>query len=229
VSPKPNLGNDTTVSVSCPTCTVNLNSLYNTSGYLYVSWNATNPAAASPGVYRLVVSQLNGCTCPDSDTAYVYVTNNSQGRMEACAGGNYLLKANLSGSTYQWQVNRGAGFVNVDEDGIHGGVNTSSLSIVGMPSSYYGYQYRCVVNGANDVTTTIRVVAYWTGAGNTDWENPGNWGCGTVPDKNTDVLIYNGKPNYPEINCNRACRSISATQGTSLKLKDAKILYITGK
>ena len=228
VNPKPNLGNDTTVSVSCPGCTVNLTSLYNTSGYLYVNWNTTTPTAAAPGIYRLIVSQLNGCTCPDSDTAFVYVTNSTGNFLRACAGGNYVLPATLTGSTYQWQVDRGSGFVNLTDDGIHTGTNTRLLSFNQLSSNEYGYIYRCKVDGTSDVATTIKITAYWTGAANTDWENPGNWGCGIVPDKNTDVYIYNGKLNYPEVNCNRACRSVSATTGTSLKVNGAKIFYITG-
>ena len=77
--------------------------------------------------------------------------------------------------------------------------------------------------------STLKVVAYWSGSNNTDWENPGNWYCGAVPDKNTDVLIEAGKPNYPEINCNRACRSVSAAAGTSVRVKLNKLLLLTGQ
>jgi hypothetical protein len=230
VTAKPNLGNDTVITVATQTTTVNLNSLYNTTGLAYVVWNTTNPAAAAPGIYRLIVCKLSGCTCPDSDTAFVYINAVSAGReARACAKGSSIMTSSINGLTYQWQVNKGAGFVNLLNDMHHSNVTGTQLNLVDMPSAFYGYQYRCLVNGSllSDVYT-LKITALWTGFANTDWENPANWGCGSVPDENTDVYIYNGKPNYPEINCNRICRSVNATQGTSLKVTDGKIFYIKG-
>ena len=65
-----------------------------------------------------------------------------------------------------------------------------------------------------------------SGSSNIDWENTGNWNCGALPDKNTDVLINAGKPNYPEVTYNRVCRSIVADPANSLKVKAGKILMI---
>jgi hypothetical protein len=140
-----------------------------------------------------------------------------------------VIASSISGTSYQWQVNRGAGFVNLQNDLHHAGVTGSQLMLLDVQSDYYGYEYRCLVNGgmASDIYT-VKITAQWTGFANKDWENPANWGCGSVPDANTDVFIYNGKPNYPEINCNRICRSVYATPGTSLKVTDGKIFYIKG-
>ncbi len=229
VNAKPNLGGDTTVSVSCNGCTVNLTALYNTSGYLYVSWNTPIPAAAQPGVYRLIVSQLNGCTCPDTDTAFVYVNAFTGLAVQTCVNGNASLTAAVTGSNYQWQVNTGSGFVDMVNNGNYAGVHERTLNMVGLPGSFYGYQYRCVVDGSPAAASTLSFAAYWSGNSNTDWENPSNWGCGAVPDRYTDVFIYGGKANYPEVNCNRVCRSIYAAPSTSLKVSSDKILLLTGK
>jgi len=62
----PNLGPDTTVYQLCQGGSVNLNTVYNTSGLTAV-WDAINPAAVLPGSYRLMVNNSYGCR----DTAYV--------------------------------------------------------------------------------------------------------------------------------------------------------------
>ena len=62
----PNLGPDTTVYQLCQGGSVNLNTVYNTSG-LTTIWNTANAAAAVPGTYRLIVNNSYGCR----DTAFV--------------------------------------------------------------------------------------------------------------------------------------------------------------
>ena len=229
VNAKPNLGPDVTYNLSCAGCTVNLNTLFNTTGYLYAAWNTTNVSAAGPGIYRLIVSQLNGCTCPDTDTAFAFVNAYTGFVAQACTGSTVSFSSDATGSSYQWQVNTGAGFANLVNDAHYSGVNSAQLTISNLLSAYGGYQYRCIVNGSTySSTSKMRIVAYWNGSSNTDWENTGNWDCGLVPDRNTDVIINAGKPNYPDIACNRACHSIWTGAGTSLKLQSNKILMLTG-
>jgi hypothetical protein len=229
VNPKPNLGNDTTVYSGCANCTVNLNNIKNTTGYVYVNWNTPNPAAAPPGIYRVIVANLNGCACPDADTAYVYVNVSASLTNKVCINGNATFESNLTGTTYQWQVNSGSGYSNISNNNIYSNANTVKLLITAVPSAYYGNQYRCIVNGINSNIFSIQIADFWKGTVSTDWENPLNWACGNVPDKNTDVYIYGTKPNYPEVNCNRACRSVYVDAGTSLKVNSGRLLYITGK
>lgn len=109
-----------------------------------------------------------------------------------CANGSTALVSNISGPAYQWQVNTGAGFVNISDNTNYAGANTVSLQLSNVPSAWYGYQYRCLVNGLYSNKFTLRFVNYWTGAVNNVWENPGNWSCGVVPDANTDVIINSG-------------------------------------
>jgi len=65
--PKPNLGPDQTVSI-CPNETIDLNTLFNTSGLL-VSWSIANPQSAGTGFYTIIATNSNGCM----DTANVTV------------------------------------------------------------------------------------------------------------------------------------------------------------
>ena len=230
VNAKPEIGKDTTVKVACASCTVDLTALYNTTAYTYAQWNTPNPATAPPGIYRLVVSQLNGCTCPDSDTAYVYINSYSSFTARLCPGSNISLRTDVTGSRYRWQVNSGAGFVNIIDGAYYKGTGSTELTINAVPSSFYGNQYRCIVNGTTiGKTDTLKIMSQWIGGESSDWENANNWGCRVVPDKNTDVIINNGKQNYPQINCNRVCRSIETFSGTSLKVSPGKILMLTGK
>jgi hypothetical protein len=67
-NPKPAIGADTIVYHVCANETTNLVTLYNTTG-LTVLWNTASPTLASPGNYRLIVTNNFGCT----DTALVAV------------------------------------------------------------------------------------------------------------------------------------------------------------
>jgi hypothetical protein len=39
----------------------------------------------------------------------------------------------------------------------------------------YGFQYRCIVNGAASNTTSFKFVSYWAGSSNDNWDDGGNW------------------------------------------------------
>lgn len=109
-----------------------------------------------------------------------------------CPGGNNNISSNIAGAGYQWQVNTGSGYTNISNNANYNGATTATLQLINIPSSWYGYKYRCFVNGTYSNVYEIRFVNYWTGAVSTAWEVPGNWSCGTVPDSNTDVVINAG-------------------------------------
>ncbi len=145
------------------------------------------------------VGDLDGDAKPDvliidenpSSAVYVYINQNGSDA-ELCPNGNKTLRSNITGGSYQWQLNTGSGFSNIINGANYSGVNTVALNLVNIPSSSYGNQYRCVVSGNNSKTITIKFVNRWTGAVNSFWEQPGNWSCGTIPDINTDVVISSG-------------------------------------
>ena len=111
---------------------------------------------------------------------------------DLCAGGNITLNSSITGSSYQWQVDSGAGYTNISDNANYSGVHNATLQLSNIPSSWYGYKLRCRVDGANSEAFEIKFSNRWTGSVDNSWENAANWSCGTVPDLNTDVVINSG-------------------------------------
>ena len=68
------LGPDKTTAINCDLGSADLTSLYNTSGYLSVSFNTVTPTQAAPGLYQLIVASGDGC----KDTANITVVDSSR-------------------------------------------------------------------------------------------------------------------------------------------------------
>ncbi|MEI7724291.1 MAG: hypothetical protein WCK09_04255, partial [Bacteroidota bacterium] len=151
--------------------------------------------------------------------------NNSN--LNICPGSTITLSSNISGATYQWQVNTGSGFTNLSNSAPYSGTGTSALTITSAPSSIYGYQYQCVVNGGTfSQIYTVRINVNWEGTVSTAWENPSNWSCGALPDLNTGVIVNGGKPNNPQLNSNADIRTIVINAGAKLTIKPGFTLQV---
>ncbi len=147
-----------------------------------------------------------------------------------CPNANTIFVSNARGNTYQWQINSGSGFNNIADNGTYSGTNTVNLLFTNAPSSWYGYQYRCLVNGtAYSDTSTLKFTAYWNGSAGTAWENPANWNCGVLPDANTDVIINNGVKFFPVLNSSTSCRSVRLNKEAVLAIMNGINLVLTGK
>lgn len=137
-----------------------------------------------------------------------------------------------AGNTYQWQVNTGSGYVNVNNGGVYSGVNADSLKLKQPPTSWYGYRFRCAITNNAAISYSpeykLKFAATWTGGISTAWENPANWGCGKIPDQFTDVYIKSDSPNYPLVNSNASCRSLRVMPGTTLQVTPGFKLDLTG-
>jgi hypothetical protein len=157
-----------------------------------------------------------------------YITATGTG---ICPGSNTSFVSNISGSSYQWQVNNGNGnFTNLTNTAPYSTVNTNTLTLTNPATSLYGYQYRCFVNGNTySQVSTLKFASNWTGAISTAWETAGNWSCGAVPDANTDVYINAGNTNYPIVNSARSVRSIRQQNGTSISIGTNQRLTVTGR
>ena len=140
-----------------------------------------------------------------------------------CPRGSTILSTSLSGLTYQWQVDAGSGFTDIIDNSNYTGTNTANLQLNNIPSAWYGYKYRCVVDniGGNEVTVTFADT--WTGTVDNSWENPGNWSCGELPDANTDVIINSGIVN---VNSNPIIRSLTLGTGISFTINPDFILLL---
>lgn len=145
-----------------------------------------------------------------------------------CPGDTTVFTSNVHGSIYQWQVNTGSGFTNIVDNINYTGTSNPDLFINNASTNWYGYQYRCIVDGNYSDTITLKFTCYWNGYLNTAWENPLNWNCGKLPDANTDVIINNGVLYFPVVNSNKSCRSITMMPGTTIKLIAGFSLLLTG-
>jgi YD repeat-containing protein len=131
-----------------------------------------------------------------------------------CSGATAFFHAGAidSTNTYQWQVDNGSGFVNINNNTIYSGATTHTLVLNNPQTLWYGYKYRCLINGVSGQSfsndETLKFNATWIGTVSTSWENPANWGCSKVPDENTDVLINAGTPFQPIVTSNASVRSM---------------------
>ena len=144
-------------------------------------------------------------------------------KTDICNNGSLTIISALSGTVYQWQLNTGSGFSNLSDNANYSGSITKTLQLTNMPSSAYGYQYRCMVDGIAAYTTTLKFTDYWKGSVSTAWENPLNWTCG-LPDANTDVVINTGTV---VLNSNVLIRSLVEKPAVSLTVNSGNVLNIT--
>jgi hypothetical protein len=170
------------------------------------------------------------------DTAFIYIGSASiEGIVNTCSFGNVSFYAGTNdiNKTYKWQIDSTNGFEDIIPNAVFSGVNSPTLTLTGAPSSLYNSRYRCLISDAIGETSsqifTLRFAITWTGTSDNTWENPANWSCGSLPDENTDVFIYQGKPHYPQVNTNISCRSLKLQNGTSVLVKTGNRIDIKGK
>lgn len=112
--------------------------------------------------------------------------------VKGCGNTGMQLISNLSGSAYQWQVDTGNGFFNLEANANYYNTTSKNMTINNVSRSFGGYKYRCIVDGNSSVNFRISIENVWTGASDQQWSNPANWSCGFVPDEKTDVVINSG-------------------------------------
>jgi RHS repeat-associated protein len=140
----------------------------------------------------------------------------TSGEKVICPDGNVTFDSKTSGSLYQWQVNNGTGWTNINEGGMYSGSSTAILSLTSAPTNMYGFQYRCLVDGnATNELFLLKFGMTWEGTEDSQWENPVNWSCNKLPDSNTDVIISAGKAHYPQVSSNVTIRSLIMNPGAS--------------
>jgi uncharacterized repeat protein (TIGR01451 family) len=147
-----------------------------------------------------------------------------------CPGANKLWRTSITGDSYQWQVDNGTGFIDINDNTIYSGAATNQLQLTTPPTTMQNYKYRCVVTtGAVPSVSEVYVLRFgvvWNGTSSSVWEDPANWDCGILPDENTEVSIYPRLHN-PVLSTNRSCYSLSVLPSASLTLNPGIILTIT--
>ncbi len=142
-----------------------------------------------------------------------------------CGSNSTTITSNVTGSSYQWQANGGSGFINIVNGANYGGTNTVTLQLNNVPTLFNGNRYRCVIDGTKVSNAVyLQIANSWTGAVSSAWENAANWGCGVVPDANTDVIINAGSV---IVNSNATCKSIKLNTGASVTVNTGFKLTVT--
>jgi hypothetical protein len=141
-----------------------------------------------------------------------------------CSGGGSLLVANPGGSNYQWQVSTDSiNFTSVTDNANYSGTNNDSLILTNMSSASYGSVYRAIVDGVVRYESyVLKFKNTWTGAISSDWENPANWSCGSIPDGNTDVVVTG----TCVVNANTTIRTLTVKPGASFTVLPGVVLTI---
>lgn len=167
----------------------------------------------------LVVSDASGSAIANVVYSKGTVTFSSN----FCVGGNSSITSNVTGVSYQWQVNSGNGYSNITDNTNYSGSSTSMLTFNNIPTSWVGNMYRCQVNGLYSAVFTVRFINYWLGNSGVAWENPANWSCGNLPDANTNVVINSGTV---VINSNVTINSLTLNQGVTATVTSGYTLLI---
>jgi hypothetical protein len=155
-----------------------------------------------------------------------YIGGN-QSQLNICKGSSISIPSNISGATYQWQADAGAGYANIVDGAVYSGTATKTLTLTNTPTSMYGYKFRCVVNGGTfSQIYTLKLNSSWEGNVSNVWENAANWSCGQLPDAGTDVIISVGKLNYPQVNANTSVRTVSVNTGANIIVKTGATLIV---
>lgn len=144
---------------------------------------------------------------------------------ELCAPiASTILTSDINGINHQWQMNTATGFVSIIDNSNYVGTNTNTIKLNNIPSSWNGYQYRCLIDEGAGKTFTLKFINSWTGSLNNRWENSANWSCGSIPDINTDVIINSGTV---VINSNVSIRSLKINSGVNITVNGGFNLSIT--
>jgi hypothetical protein len=178
------------------------------------------------GMYSVLVSGLAEGTSWQSPYAWKATVS----ELGICSGTSRHYDAGMAGNTYQWEVNTGSGFTPVSNSTIYNGANSRTLQINQPPTNWYGYRYRCRVNGSMlSAESTLKFSARWIGLSDDRWENPSNWSCGVVPDAKTDVYVYAGAPHPPTIRNTVSCRALYLRSGSTVTVQANAALQVLGE
>ena len=181
-------------------------------------------ASANPGPARLALLSIQGKYKGQfiGSSLLVRVIQRST-FFSICQDGSTILPSEKIGGSYKWQINTGSGFVDIVANDQYSEVNTQQLKFTNIPSSYYGFKYRCLVDDIPGNIYTLKVENNWTGTANNAWENPANWSCGLLPDEFTDVVITSGTV---IVSANTTIRSLTVRNGASVTVSNGVNLTI---
>jgi gliding motility-associated-like protein len=121
------------------------------------------PANLVGNVYQVII---NGCGNPATSNQVTIlpgdeiVINQQPLPVTVCQGQAASFSVGATGATsYQWQVNSGSGFNNINNANGYSDAQTSTLNLIGAATSVNGLSYQCILSGGcSDDVTTVTVV-----------------------------------------------------------------------
>jgi trimeric autotransporter adhesin len=147
-----------------------------------------------------------------------------------CPAATINFTTTIVGTNYQWQVNTGSGYVNINNDAIYSNVTSNTISITNAPLTLFTNNYRCEITTANGILYsqifTLKYSMTWLGTASNAWENPANWSCNMVPNEKTDVIINSGTPFSPELNVSTNIRTLTSVPASNLVIKMGAVLTV---
>jgi photosystem II stability/assembly factor-like uncharacterized protein len=198
------------------------------------------------GTYRNIsVADMNADSKPDlilcnfnSSKVYIFKNKDSAISLSVCANTNKIINSNITGSTYQWQVNTGLGFINITDGVNYSGTNTHDLQITNTPISFNNYKYKCIVGSSSSsifILTVNSIVVPTINLFNSDTTicasssltftaNSSNGGLnpiyqwqvnGVNSGNNAAIFITNNLTNNSQIKCILTSNALCATPPTA--------------
>ncbi len=209
----------------------NISVLRNTGTGTAISFDTKFDYTSGTNPRNICIGDIDGDAKPDiiitnyGDNSVSVLTNNvNYVAGQLSVGAASAISSNLTGASYQWQLNSGSGFADISDNSNYSGSNSKILLLTNIPSSWYGYQYRCIVNGSNSDTISLSFVSRWLGTIDNNWENTANWSTNQLPDIFTDVTVDCNHSLL--LNSNGQCRSLTLKPGTAITVKTGFTLTI---
>ncbi|WP_163397512.1 T9SS type A sorting domain-containing protein [Flavobacterium fluviatile] len=159
------------------------------------SFVATN-STTSPIMATITVTPkyTNGGTCSGTSKTFTITVNpspaitNQPVSKTICNGNSTFFSASATNATgYQWQVNTGSGFVNINDTSTYSGSTTNTLTINGATSQLNGIKYQllalgnCGSKASNIVTLTVSAINGSWIANNTSCNGESNGSINLTP------------------------------------------------
>ncbi len=221
----------------------NASEIYSTplvSGHTY-SWNITGGTftmGATDNIITVIWNTVGEGEVSVTETGSIPVTNflpvtvnpvppenNSVSDPVACINtpANIIIAGTLPGITYQLRLNADNTPVGSPVSSMGGGDVT--ITVFADETTTYNIlasnEYNCYVILSDLAEVTVTNSQTWTGLINTDWNNPGNWSCGSVPDLVHDITI-------PDVTNKPVISSGASAKTNNLVIAAGSSLTLTG-
>jgi hypothetical protein len=114
-----------------------------------------------------------------------------------CVGGNVNFSVTASNATtYQWQVNTGSGFTNLNNTPPYSNVGTATMTITGATIGMNGYLYRCVCTNGGNCAVNSNAATLTVNSNTTVTNNPNNATACTGTNVSFSVTATGGSLTY---------------------------------